>query len=76
MEEMSWCMKYRVYLGVSFFRFFTISLIVFGYKNMYFIFAQLEDNVHEFGIFKDTVEFNNVTLMKGFMNFYFWEELI
>ncbi len=67
--DTSWCMKYRVSFGVSFLRFFTISLIVFAYTNIYLVLAQFQNDVNEFGVFKDAIKFYNISLMKSLMDF-------
>ena len=65
---MIWCMKYLVYLGVSFLRFFTISLIVFYQKSEYFILTEFQNDVDELGVLEDAIKLDNIALMKCFMD--------
>ena len=74
-EEISWCMKYRVYLGVSFLRFFTISLMVLILQIQYLVLAEFQNDIHELGVLEYTIKFDDVTMMQGFMDFDFREEL-
>ncbi len=68
-------MKYRVYLGVSFLRFFTISLMVLILQIQYLVLAEFQNDIHELGILEYTIKFDDVTMMQGFMDFDFGEEL-
>lgn len=74
--ETSWCIKYRVSLGVNFFLFLTISLIVLFTKRRYLILAKFQDDVNELGVLEDTVELDDITLMQGFMDLDLWKKLI
>ena len=68
-------MKYRVYLGVSFLRFFTISLMVLILQIQYLVLAEFQNDIHELGVLEYTIKFDDVTMMQGFMDFDFREEL-
>jgi hypothetical protein len=68
-------MKYRVYLAVSLFLFFTISLRVY-LGLTYFIHAQLQDDIDVVRVLKDTVKLDDVLMMQSFVDFDLGEKLI